>query len=578
MKSIKHILMKLSCITAVLFLAAACQQQSGELTGIKILTDKETFNPLLEPDVSGNISVLGIYSNGKNEVITDGDIVFDTETKLASGDVEVIQLGGNRIIPGEGGIGTIRAVLIRDGKTLMDEKDIVVRPFYHDYHQTLVLKIFSLRHPDIDSEYICTFEETLDIIRKTDILTREIPKILYLQGWQEGGFDMLFPAWNIVDPRLKRDEDETALESLRWLMREAKKYNTTVSLHIDMVQARVNSPLWDEYVEKDIVGRDEDGNIILHERFEGETNFNHISYTREWEEGLAQKRIDGLIEMVPELLDAHTVHMDNLITYWKAENRPLSPWHALPENGGIDMYKETETIREIFRYWRERGIDLTGEGILWAHPPGEGYYGLQGYSWWGRGTAHTMQVPERLSARGASARGEGGDVEMSDYRVGSSIHGARIWIKDKENMSGFKEQFCTMTLPYYYLSRHERMALIGEKVYYSDGLVAGEVDGRKTIRKGDYVLVEDDNVFVEAKWKEKEIIAYSREGYSNKQWVMPESWEGVKSVDLYEISINGPEPVGTDMKIENGRLELSLDKDQAVSIVPNGYNINELKK
>ena len=51
-----------------------------------------------------------------------------------------------------------------------------------------------------------------------------------------------------------------------------------------MVQARVNSPLWDEYVEKDIVGRDEEGKIILHERFEGETNFNHISYTREWEE------------------------------------------------------------------------------------------------------------------------------------------------------------------------------------------------------------------------------------------------------------------------------------------------------
>jgi hypothetical protein len=570
MKTFNHIIMKLSCIIAVLFLAAGCQQQSRELIGIMILTDKETFNPILEPDVTGNISMLGIYSNGKNKEITDGEVVYKAETKLASGDVNVIRLEGNKIIPVEGGMARIMAVVLKDGKTYKAEKDIVVRPFYHDYHQTLVLKIFNLRHPDVDPEYICTFEETLEIIRKTDNLTREIPKILYLQGWQQGGFDMLFPAWNIVDPRLKRDQDESALESLRWLMREAKKYNTIVSLHIDMVQARVNSPLWDEYVKKDIVGRDEDGKIILHERFPGEMNFNHISYTREWEEGLAQKRIDGLIEMVPELVDAHTVHMDNLITYWKAENRPLSPWHARPDYGGIDMYKETETIRKIFKYWRAREIDLTGEGILWAHPPGEGFYGLQGYSWWGRGTEHSMQVPERLSARGASARAESGDVKMSDYRVGSSMHGARIWIKDKENMTGLLEQFCAMTLPYYYLSRHERIALIDETLYYSDGLVAGEVNGRRTIRKGDYVLVEDDNVFVEAKWKEKEIIAYSKQGYSNKQWVMPKSWEGVKGLDLYEISIDGLELIESGKKIENGRLELSLDKDQAVSIVPIG--------
>ena len=557
---------------ALFLLLTGCPEKPESLIGIRISTDKETFNPLLEPDVTGNVSVLGIYSSGQIKEITDGEVVYKAETKLASGDVDVIRLEGKKIIPVMGGMARITAVVLKDGKTYKAMKDIVVRPFYHDYHQILVLKIFNLRHPDVDPGYICTFEETLDIIRKTDQLTREIPKILYLQGWQKGGFDMLFPAWNIVDPRLKREKDETALESLRWLMREAKKYHTIVSLHIDMVQARVNSPLWDEYVEKDIVGRDEEGNIILHERFEGETNFNHISYTREWEEGLAQKRIDGLLEMVPELVDAHTVHMDNLITYWKAENRPLSPWHARPENGGIDMYRETETIRKIFRYWRDRGIDLTGEGILWAHPPGEGFYGLQGYSWWGRGTAHTMQVPERLSARGASARAQGGDVKMSDYRVGSSMHGARIWIKDKENMPGFLEQFCTMTLPYYYLSRHDRIALIDEVVYYSDGLMAGDMDGKKTIKKGNYVLVEENNVFVEAKWKEMEIIAYSKEGYAGKKWVMPESWEGLKSVDLHEISLAGLNLLESGKKVKNGQLELSLDKEQAVSIVPTGYD------
>jgi hypothetical protein len=550
----------------LLLLIVGCQKKSQELIGIKIITDKETFNPLLEPGVTGNFSILGIYSAGGNKKITDGEIVLHAKTKLASGDVEVIRLEGNKIIPEEGGLGTIEAVVIKDGKTFKDEKDIVVRPFYREYHQTLVLKIWNLSRGE-NVVPACTFEQTLEVIRKTDNLTRGIPKILYLEGWQKGGFDNLFPAWNIVDPRLKRNEDETALESLRWLIREAKKYNTTVSLHVDMVQAYPDSPLWDEYVKKDIVGRDANGKIIL---IGG--RLNHTSYTREWEEGLAQKRIDQLIEMVPELKDGHTIHVDNLITYWRPENRPLSPWHAKPENGGIDMYKETETIRKIFKYWRDRGFDVTGEGILWAHPPGEGFYGLQGYSWWARGTDHSMQVPERLSARGATERTQGGSAIMGDYRVGSSMHGEEIWLKDKENLTGFLEQFCTMSLPWYYLSQHDRIALIDSIVYYSNGLIAGDFDGKKTIKKGDYVLVENDNVFVEALWKEKEIIAYSKDGYSNKEWVMPQSWKGVKGVDLYKISINGIEHIESGKKIVNGRLVLSLNKEEAVSIVPNGID------
>jgi hypothetical protein len=34
-----------------------------------------------------------------------------------------------------------------------------------------------------------TFEGALKVIRKTDNLTRGIPKILYLLGWQKGGHD-----------------------------------------------------------------------------------------------------------------------------------------------------------------------------------------------------------------------------------------------------------------------------------------------------------------------------------------------------------------------------------------------------
>ena len=58
-----------------------------------------------------------------------------------------------------------------------------------------------------------------------DKRTVGIPKIVYLVGWQYNGHDSKYPAWFEVNERLKRPEDKTALESLKWLMKEA----TTVS-------------------------------------------------------------------------------------------------------------------------------------------------------------------------------------------------------------------------------------------------------------------------------------------------------------------------------------------------------------
>jgi hypothetical protein len=52
--------------------------------------------------------------------------------------------------------------------------------------------------------------------------------------------------------------------------------------------------------------------------------------------------------------------------------------------------------------------------------------------------------------------------------------------------------------------------------------------------------------------------------------VLPEGWKGVKSVDLYKITINGLEQKESGIKTENGQLILTLARDEAISIVPNG--------
>ncbi len=565
---------KIGIYMMILFVFAACSRNK-ELVTVLLEVDRDIYNPVLEPGVTGTAWITGFYSDGSSERIPAENIKLYGHTKITSGEVDVITVDGNKIIPKEGGVATLEAVVIKDGKTFTAEKEIVVRPFYRDYHQILVMKLFMgmegkpverLKNEPLfkkEHEVICTFEDALEMIRKVDNFTCGIPKIIYLVGWQKGGHDHLYPSWGEVNPRLKRSQDATALESLRWLIREAKQYHTDVSLHINMLDAYKHSPLWQEYVEKDLIAKDEKGNFrSTGIAMEGDDMYNVI-YPLEWNAGLAQRRIDGLIDMIPELKEAHTIHVDVFISFHYG-GIPISPWHAKPENGGLTTEMYVDAQRKMFKYWREKGFDVTGEGILWSHPPGEGFYGLQPMAWWYPGELdHQMRVPETITARGMTSR-----TDLGDYRFGSSMQGEEIFIKDHVNLPGFLEMFCKTTLPWMYLSQHKRMAFDGDVLYYSEGIRAGEENGKKIIRKGDYVLREDDNLFVEAVWVEKEIIAYSETGYENKAWRMPETWKDINSVDIYRITMNGPELVAKNVAVKNHELTLTLEKTTSSSIVP----------
>ena len=524
---------------------------------------------------TGSLSLMGIYSDGSTHKIPSPQVTFSSRTKTASGNVPVVRLEGDQVMPLEGGIATIEGTFTRDGKNFTATTDAIVSPYYRDYSQTLVLKLFLgmegepverlANDPFFRSghEVFCTFEEALEVIRKADNLTRGMPKIIYLVGWQKGGHDHGYPAWSEVNPRLKRKEDATALDSLRWLIREGRKFNTTVSLHLNMVDAYQKSPLWDEYVAKDCFAKDEGGKLLVGGiQVKGEDMYN-VVYPKEWEAGLAQRRIDGLIEMIPELKAGHTIHIDVFIAN-RDGAKPISPWHAKPENGGLTPDKYVETQRKIFHYWRDRGFDVTGEGTGWAHPPGEHFIGLQPMSWWY--SWNPMEIPECLGASGRTSRGDDGD-----FRFGSSMHGEEIWLKDKESMPGFLGMFCRTTLPWYYLGRYQRVKFENDAMFYSDGVVAQNEAGKRIIRKGDFILREDDNLFVPALWSDhKELIAYSRDGYASKSWQLPSDWDIVTSVDVYRITLDGCVPLKKDVPVTGRKLDLSVGKDEAVSIVPAG--------
>jgi len=190
------------------------------------------------------------------------------------------------------------------------------RPWFHKYDQTLVMKIFLADR--IDQGRGCrvylTFERALDVIERLDRITCGAPKIVYLVGWQYNGHDSKYPAWAEVNERLKRAQDATALESLKWLMREARKHHTTVSLHINALDAYEDSPLWQEYLDKDIIAKGKSGAPLKGIVWNGLQSYP-LSYAKEWETGCAKRRIDGLLTMLPELKEAHTIHIDAFHTY-----------------------------------------------------------------------------------------------------------------------------------------------------------------------------------------------------------------------------------------------------------------------
>jgi hypothetical protein len=563
--------------TVMAFLAIVTTVHAADRTldRLAISVSPKVLRSATQPNVTGTIVLKAIDSSGAEHILPISEAVITIKTKDASGGVTVAIVENGKVIPKEGGVASIEAVVTRNGRELKAATDVVVTPFYRDYHQTLVLKLFMGMEGDPverlqttpmfqkPHDVLCTFEEALEVIRKTDNLTRGIPKIIYLVGWQKGGHDHGYPAWSDVNPRLKRPQDATALDSLRWLIREGRKHNTTVSLHLNMTDAYEQSPLWSEYVAKDCLAKDESGKLYTRGiQMKGEPMYT-VVYPKEWAAGLAQRRIDRLIEMVPELKEGHTIHIDVFIAQDEG-GKPLSPWHAKPENGGLSPGKYVETQRQIFHYWRDRGFDVTGEGIFWAHPPGEGFTGLQAMSWWYFcDTPYQLRIPESLMARGRTDRGGDGD-----FRFGSSMHGEEIWLENKETMPGFLGMFCRTTLPWYYLGRLDRLKVEADAVHYSGGVVAGTEDGKKVIRKGQVLLRENDNLFVPALWNSKEIVAYSRQGYTDRSWRLPEEWTSVQHVVVHDITLQGLASNTTTIPVIDGKIRLTLKAEQAISIVP----------
>ncbi len=111
---------------------------------------------------------------------------------------------------------------------------------------------------------------------------------------------------------------------------------------------------------------------------------------------------------------------------------------------------------------------------------------------------------------------------------------------------------------------------------FSDGVTTENTAKGVVIKEDGKVLAEGNDYFIPALWNEDypEVIAFSKSGYQNRTWEFPRGWEGVKAVDVYEITGNEmAEPAMSGVEAGDGRITLSVPAGKGYSIVPAGADM-----
>lgn len=444
--------------------------------------------------------------------------------------------------------------------------------YVNDYTKTLTMKLF-LASPDGrgGSNVRLTFDEALELIKEVDRITREIPKIIYLTGWQYNGHDDKYPSWDQVNEALKcrKCGHKTAKDCLVWLMEEARKYHTIISLHINSTDAYMDSPLWLEYTKNHLISK-VNGQYMVTGTYNGKDCYQ-INYRNEWESGYYKKRVDRLLQDLP-IQNAGTIHSDAF--FCRASDQST-------------LAEEQAARCEMIRYWRERGVDLTSEFLYGTDEDGETNHsgdgtriiGLIPMFWhFNQPDTYYMERPASLATGGTPNPGVkyGDDGKNIEILFGRSMWGEDILTREgvvgptPEWEQRFIDEFCISTLTWAYLNQFERQKLTGSanerKVIYEDNLVTSLSD--RSIRHNGILMRQDGDVFIPAAWKEKEMIAYSKNGYEERTWELPCDWKDVAGVNLFTVSKHGLVKATENVKCIEGTLTLTLKAGQMISIQP----------
>ena len=467
-----------------------------------------------------------------------------------------------------------------------------VHPRY-DYSKLYMSKLF-LCMANYDPEYLgwckmrdngtqsvnMTFEQALEVIKGLDALSPGLRKIIYLVGWQYLGHDSKYPAFFEGNEALKRPGDKDALVSLRWLMQEARQYNTIVSLHINMFDCYEDSPVFEKYLDADALAMDRYGELI-----HGDWGYK-VSYAAEWRAGLSQWRLDTLCQLLP-IAEQGTIHIDafhnkvpipgpdgNII----GRGSPISPWHAA--KFGDDAQADINAKKNIVGYLDAKGIDVTCEGTV--NDIGTGVTPREGWfpAYWG----YSDLLTHILALNAQQATGPNCSLEI----IGTNANAETIFyngLPREQQFEWWKKDFCKKSTVYLYLNTFGRIEMQydpaasndrniavfekGVRTFYDNGVMHLAKDGNELVCGGD--------VFIPAIWLGDEAaVAFSENGYTDRSWTIPAGCTLPANVKAWTIEYNSRTPF-TGFKVEGRKMTLSLAPGQMVIFSSDENSLNTIR-
>jgi len=442
----------------------------------------------------------------------------------------------------------------------------------HDYSKTLMGKLFlsqahwdekfKIRDNGLQTNYM-DCGQALEAIKAMDAISMGLPKIIYLVGWQYNGHDSKYPAFFECNEAVRNPGDSTARESILKLMEEAKRYHTAVSFHINMFNCYEDSPLFEKYMEDDVLARYEKGEYV-----HSDWGWS-ISYARDWASGNARDRLDKLCELFP-IAGSGTLHIDAfhssvpvpvvegdevVIRYMS----PISPYHNLTKQDEIDAQLN------IIKYLDSKGIDVTSE-----YCPEEAFCGYMP-AVWHKGESYLYLTRSEKQIAHTNAGGEMGNVFGRNVNSESAFKDGGDTMAEKAET--FKKEFCINSLPYFYLSdltpvvyykcqdSDDAAAVFteGVRTYYVDGIFSLYKDGIK--------LAEGGNIFLPAKWTgDNTVVAFSNDGYDKTVWTLPSEIKARNSARTYVVDAQGEHYAGT-VKVRKRQVTLTLSPGEMLKIV-----------
>lgn len=438
--------------------------------------------------------------------------------------------------------------------------------YNYDYTRVMMMKL-GMAHPEKggkSSRVLMTFDQALEAIKKIDAVTQGITKIYYLVGWQYLGHDDKYPDFFEVNEALKSPRDRTARDSFIRLYEEAKKYNSVVSVHINFNDAYDNAPSFGDFVKAGALIRKKNGKIHAIEKYNGRACYktDHKVY---WESGLFRRQFDRLLETLPFLTDAKTIHVDNFQCY-----KNYAP--------SVTVAQMQEGRKKMIEYARKKGIDITSEftyketeklqnrplfGLPREHSSSApmNTLGLIPASWW----CYKMTRKELIDI---PPQVYGGGIFRNKRHAAclyGNMHGEDVIIMSSKNwLDNFIYDFATVQVPYHFLCRHRRLAikgfLSGERCEFSDGIIS-YCKGRRIVRSGN-VIKDGDNLCLPFAHRENCYFAYSKNG-DFRTWHIQE--KDTASADIFRITAEKNKFI-KNVHIEKGKLPLQIGRGEALLI------------